>query len=77
MSIVNSILNPRSVVVVGASNDPAKLTGRPIAYLQRHGFAGDIYPINPRYDTIAGLKSYADPRDLPSTPDLGLVLVGE
>ncbi|WP_311272628.1 MULTISPECIES: acetate--CoA ligase family protein [unclassified Rhizobium] len=76
MSIVNSILNPRSVVVVGASNDPAKLTGRPIAYLQRHGFAGDIYPINPRYDTIAGLKSYADPRDLPSTPDLGLVLVG-
>lgn len=76
MSIVNAILNPHSVVVVGASNDPTKLTGRPVAYLQRHGFAGDIYPINPRYDTIAGLKAYADPRDLPSAPDLGLVLVG-
>lgn len=76
MNIVRTILNPQSVVVVGASNDPAKLTGRPVAYLQRHGFAGDIYPINPRYDTIAGLKSYADPRELPAAPDLGLVLVG-
>ncbi|MCZ4431915.1 acetate--CoA ligase family protein [Agrobacterium sp. SOY23] len=76
MSIVHAILNPRSVVVVGASNDSAKLTGRPVAYLQRHNFSGEIYPINPRYETIAGLKAYADPRDLPAAPDLGLVLVG-
>ncbi|MWB77998.1 CoA-binding protein [Pseudooceanicola sp. 216_PA32_1] len=76
MSTMQAILNPASVAVVGASNDPAKLTGRPIAFLQKRGFAGRIYPINPRYEEIAGLKSYADIADLPEAPDLGLVLVG-
>lgn len=76
MTPIQAILNPRSVAVVGASNDPAKLTGRPIAYLQGQGFDGTIYPINPRYDEIAGLQSYASAADLPEAPDLGLVLVG-
>ncbi|MGO4852345.1 acetate--CoA ligase family protein [Phaeovulum sp. W22_SRMD_FR3] len=76
MSAIHAILNPKSVAVVGASNDAAKLTGRPIAYLQSQNFAGKIYPINPRYAEIAGLKSYASAADLPEAPDLGLVLVG-
>ena len=76
MSVIQALLNPASVAVVGASNDAAKLTGRPIAYLQGQGFGGRIYPINPRYDAIAGLKSYASAADLPEAPDLGLVLVG-
>ena len=76
MTAIDAILTPRSVAVVGASNDPAKLTGRPIAHLQAQGYAGAIYPINPRYDEIAGLKSYAAAADLPEAPDLGLVLVG-
>ncbi len=76
MSSVSYILNPRSVAVVGASNDPSKLTGRPIAHLQRQNFKGPIYPINPRYEEIAGLKSYASAADLPEAPDLGVVLVG-
>ncbi|MCZ4256597.1 acetate--CoA ligase family protein [Sulfitobacter sp. G21635-S1] len=76
MTTIQAILNPKSVAVVGASNDPAKLTGRPIAYLQEQGFDGDIYPINPRYDEIAGLKCYGSAGDLPQAPDLGLVLVG-
>jgi acyl-CoA synthetase (NDP forming) len=76
MSVISAILNPKSVVVVGASNDPAKLTGRPIAFLQGQGYKGAIYPINPRYSEIAGLKSYASAADLPEAPDLALVLVG-
>ncbi|MCG6904962.1 MAG: acetate--CoA ligase family protein [Rhodobacter sp.] len=76
MTAIQAILNPRSVVVVGASNDPAKLTGRPIAYLQAQGYKGAIYPINPRYDEIAGLRSYASAADLPDVPDLALILVG-
>ncbi len=73
---MKAILNPASIAVVGASNDPAKLTGRPIAFLQKQGFGGAIYPINPRYEEIAGLKSYGAAADLPEAPDLGLVLVG-
>ncbi|MGB7303328.1 MAG: acetate--CoA ligase family protein [Burkholderiaceae bacterium] len=76
VSIVKTILQPASIAVVGASNDPAKLTGRPIAHLQRQSYQGAIYPINPRNDTVAGLTSYASAADLPESPDLGLVLVG-
>lgn len=76
MSVMNILLNPASIAVIGASTDPAKLTGRPISYLQKAGFKGRIYPINPRADEVLGLKSYADPRNLPEAPDVGLVLVG-
>lgn len=76
MTFVQSLLNPASVVVVGASSDPSKLTGRPIAYLQQHGYQGKIYPINPRSESIGDLKCYANARALPEAPDLGLVLVG-
>ena len=76
MNPTTFLLNPTSVAVVGASADPSKLNGRPISYLKRHGYSGQIFPINPRYDEIDGLKCYADARDLPVAPDLGLVLVG-
>ena len=50
MNPIKALLNPTSVAVVGASADPTKLNGRPITYLKRHGFKGQIFPINPRYD---------------------------
>jgi len=76
MNPTQALLNPTSVAVVGASADSTKLNGRPITYLKSHGFSGKIFPINPRYDEIDGLKCYADARELPIAPDLGLVLVG-
>ncbi|HTY65015.1 MAG TPA: acetate--CoA ligase family protein [Alphaproteobacteria bacterium] len=76
MNALGRLIHPRSVAIVGASADPEKLTGRPVAYLQKHGFAGDIYPINPRYGTIAGLTCYPDVKSLPRPPDVGLVLLG-
>jgi acyl-CoA synthetase (NDP forming) len=76
MSISRVFFTPSSVAVVGASNDPTKLTGRPIAYLQAHDYKGRIFPINPRADAIGDLKCYPDARSLPEAPDLGLVLVG-
>ena len=73
---ISRLLKPRSVAVIGASADPAKTAGRPIAYLQKHGYIGSIYPVNPKADEIAGLKAYPDIASLPETPDVGLVLVG-
>src|SRR6185437_16319126 len=54
-----------------------KLTGRPLAYLQKHGFRGAISPVNPRLPAIPGLICYPDVAALPVAPDLGLVLLGE
>ncbi len=73
---ISRLLKPRSVAVIGASADPTKTAGRPIAYLQKHGYTGSIYPVNPKADEIAGLKAYPDIASLPETPDVGLVLVG-
>ena len=41
---ISRLLQPRSVAIIGASADPAKTAGRPVAYLQKHGFAGRILP---------------------------------
>jgi acyl-CoA synthetase (NDP forming) len=76
MNAIFRLINPRSVAVIGASADPAKTAGRPVAYLHKHGFEGAIYPINPKADTIAGLKCYPDVASLPETPDVGIVLLG-
>lgn len=73
---IATLLKPRSVAVIGASADPAKTAGRPVAYLAKHGFSGAIYPVNPRADTIGGLKSYPDIGSLPEAPDVGIVLLG-
>ncbi len=70
------LLRPRSVAVVGASADPSKLTGRPVAYLRRHGFDGAIWPVNPRSAEIAGLPCFPRVTDLPGAPDVAIVLLG-
>jgi acyl-CoA synthetase (NDP forming) len=75
MDAIGRLFQPRSIAVVGASSDPSKLTGRPLTYLQKHGFTGRIYPINPRYQELAGLTCYPDVRALPEPPDVGLVLL--
>jgi acyl-CoA synthetase (NDP forming) len=76
VNAIARLLKPRSVAIVGASADPSKTTGRPVLYLQKQGFEGAIYPVNPRADAIAGLKCYPDVSSLPETPDAALVLLG-
>jgi len=76
MHPLHRLFQPSSIAIVGASADPDKLTGRPLAYLQRHGFTGPIYPVNPRYPSIAGVQCYPDVKSLPKPPDVGIVLLG-
>jgi acetate---CoA ligase (ADP-forming) len=75
-SPIARLIKPRSVAIIGASADASKTAGRPVAYLQKHGFAGSIYPVNPRAKTINGLRCYADVQSLPQAPDVGIVLLG-
>jgi acyl-CoA synthetase (NDP forming) len=73
---IQKLMEPRSIAVIGASTDPKKTAGRPIAYLQKHHFKGKIYPVNPRVEEIAGLKCYPDIGSLPETPDVAIIMVG-
>lgn len=74
--LLTSALDPRSVAIIGASDNIHKIGGRPIYYMQRHGYQGAVYPINPARAEIQGHKSYATLADLPEVPDLALVVVG-
>ncbi len=76
MDAIHRLLYPRSVAVIGASSDPAKTAGRPVAYLVKHGFAGAIYPVNPKLDAIGALPCYKDIASLPEVPDVAIVLLG-
>lgn len=69
------LLAPRSVAVLGASSDPTRISGRPIAYMKAQGFQGGLYPINPNRSEVQGLKAYASLADLPEVPDVVIVAV--
>ncbi|MGF7174754.1 acetate--CoA ligase family protein [Azospirillum doebereinerae] len=59
-----------SVAVLGASDNRSKVGSRPIALLNKYGFAGRVYPINAKRDDIAGLRCYPDLASLPEVPDV-------
>ena len=76
MDAIARMLRPASVAVIGASADPGKTAGRPIAYLDKHGYAGRIYPVNPKVDRIGAWTCYPDIASLPVVPDVAMVLLG-
>ncbi|MGK6306651.1 acetate--CoA ligase family protein [Variovorax sp. DT-64] len=64
-----------SVAVIGASDDITKIGGRPVQLLRKYGYAGAIYPINPKGGTIQGLQAYASILDTPAAPEMAIVAV--
>jgi acyl-CoA synthetase (NDP forming) len=72
---LDKILMPKNVAIIGASTDPFKWGNMLLAAVQKSGFQGEIYPINPRAEEILGLKCYANVRDVPGEIDSALVVV--
>jgi acyl-CoA synthetase (NDP forming) len=72
---VERILHPRSVAVFGASDSKDKFGGRIMHFLLRHGFAGEILPINPRRDEVLGRRAYPAIAAAPSPPDVAILAV--
>ncbi|MES2171864.1 MAG: acetate--CoA ligase family protein [Actinomycetota bacterium] len=69
------MLSPRSIAVVGASTDPNSLGYKAIGVLDGYGFTGDVYPVHPRYEEVAGRRAYASVRDVPAGTDLAVIAV--
>jgi len=55
---LDCLFRPRSIAVIGASSDPRKIGGRPLAYMRRGGLQTPVYPINPGQTEIQGYKAY-------------------
>ena len=73
---MKALWQPRGVAVVGASATPGSLGQRLLSYLRDHGYAGGIYPVNPRYPEVNGLTCYPSVGAIPGPVDLVLALVG-
>jgi len=69
------MFRPRTVALVGVSGRPDSILARPLRYLREHGFAGDVYPVNPRYAELDGRPCYPSLADVPTPVDLVLVMV--
>ncbi len=66
------LLKPRSIAIVGASDNIKRIGGVPLELLRRAGFER-VYPVNPKNETVQGLKAYADIESVPEVVDLVIV----
>jgi acetate---CoA ligase (ADP-forming) len=75
MNGLQTLLQPRSVAVIGASEDVRTFSGAPIHNLLRHRFAGDVYAVNPGRSEVQGLPSHRSVLDIPGPVDTVVIAV--
>src|SRR5450631_623049 len=56
---LDTFFSPSSIAIIGASRDPVKIPGLLLAFLRKNRFAGQIFPVNPNYPDIDGLRCYS------------------
>lgn len=71
----SSALDPLGIAIVGASENPARIGGQPIRALLDAGYGGAILPVNPKYETIAGLRCYSSIDAIDQACDLAVIAV--
>ena len=72
---LDAMLAPRSVAVLGASQDALRIGGRPIAYMKARGFAGPILPVNPNRETVQGLRAWPCLAEVPGEVEAAIIAV--
>jgi acyl-CoA synthetase (NDP forming) len=69
------LISPQAFAIVGASADFARIGGQPVRANTQFGFKGSVYPVNPKYEEIAGLRCYPDLASIPKPCDVALIAV--
>ena len=72
---LKGVFYPQSVAIIGASANPAKIGFQILQNVIDAGFAGEIFPVNPKEDVILGKKSYPSVQDVPGHVDLAVVAI--
>src|SRR5690606_9382144 len=72
---MDAFFKANGIAIIGASDDPTKIGGRPVYLLRKYGYKGPIYPINPRGGTIQDIPAYTSVLDLPTAPDMAIIVV--
>ena len=71
---LSTILNPKSVALIGASRNPTSFSYTYLSIMKNYGYRGNIYPINPRADSVLDLKCYPSILEVPDEIDLAIVV---
>lgn len=72
---IHSLLSPQSVVIVGASADYSKFTGRTVKYVLKHRYPGKLYAVNPARSDISGIPCFPSVKDLPEAVDAAFIQI--
>jgi len=72
---LDSFFAPSSIAIIGASRDPVKIPGLLLAFLRKNEFRGEIFPVNPNYPDIDGLRCYASIGAIQRPIDLAIVII--
>jgi acetyl coenzyme A synthetase (ADP forming)-like protein len=75
LAVMNRLMKPRSVAVIGASNEAGKIGNSVMRNLIDGGYAGEIHPINPKADEICGRKAYRSITDVPGEVDVAVFTI--
>lgn len=75
IDLAETLFDPKSIAIVGASARAGSVSARPLELLQAHGYRGRVYPVNPRYDTMGGLTCFPSLAEIGEPVDLVLSLV--
>lgn len=73
---LDPLLNPRSIAMIGASADAGRIGGMPLDLLTRFGYAGGIFPVNPKYQEVFGRRCWPDIESVPESVDLVVLAIG-
>lgn len=69
------LLKPKSIALVGCSSNLNRLNGRPLRYLLEKNYQGKIYPVNPKYDQVEGIKCYPSVEAIGESIDLAILII--
>lgn len=72
-STLTPMLEPRSVAILGASDNPNRIGGRALSFMTARPFHGEVYPVNLQREKVQGRKAYRDVAALPAAPDVAIV----
>src|SRR3546814_19872944 len=72
---LSALFAPNSVAIIGASDDPDRLSGRPVRYLIEAGYPGHLMPVNPNRTRVQGIPAYASIAELPECHDVALIIL--
>ncbi|MGA2462050.1 MAG: CoA-binding protein [Candidatus Bathyarchaeia archaeon] len=74
-SNLDPLFKPKSVAIIGVSDDPLKFSSWIIPGMKQIGYSGKIFPVNPKRPEISGIKCYDSISNLPEIPDLAIIII--